>query len=171
MGWRSMVGIRKGKNRSIYSITFVHNMRSVIQSVTQSQVSVNGRVVGKIRKGLVVLLAMHKDDTSADVEWMARKISRLRIFSDNNGKINRSLQDIGGSLLIISQFTLYGSCVKGNRPSFTDSASSEQAYALYQDFVKYMKALNLDVQTGEFQKHMLVSLTNDGPATLILDSR
>lgn len=144
-------------------------MRTVIQKVTQASVSVDKRVVGKIGHGFVVLFAVHKDDTKDKLEKMANKIVNLRIFEDGNGKMNRSFMEVGGSLLLISQFTLYGNCKKGNRPSFIDSASPEKAKKMYDDFIDILKSKNIKTETGIFQAKMKIDLINDGPTTLIID--
>jgi D-tyrosyl-tRNA(Tyr) deacylase len=144
-------------------------MRAVIQRVTQACVEVDEGLASEISHGLLVLLGVSKLDTEADADFLAAKILNLRIFEDNQGKMNRSLLDTGGSMLVVSQFTLYGDCRKGRRPSFDDAAPAEQARALYEHFVTIARR-NLRVETGIFQAHMKVSLTNDGPVTLIVES-
>jgi len=146
-------------------------MRAVIQRVTEARVIVEQSVTGEIRGGLLVLLGVSKDDTEADAEFIAAKILNLRIFEDQQGKMNRSLLETGGAMLVVSQFTLYGDCRKGRRPSFDDAAPAEKARALYEHFVTIARRANLPVATGIFQAHMSVSLTNDGPVTLIVESR
>ncbi|MCR1953609.1 D-aminoacyl-tRNA deacylase [Clostridioides mangenotii] len=145
-------------------------MRSVVQRVTSSSVTVDEDIIGKIDKGLMVLLGVTHDDTSKDVDYMIDKILNLRIFEDEDDKMNLSLKDIGGELLVVSQFTLYGDCRKGRRPSFTNAARPEQANKLYEEFVAKAKAQGLNVGTGQFGAHMMVDLTNDGPVTILLDS-
>lgn len=147
-------------------------MRAIIQRVEYSSVTVEGQVIGTIGKGLNVLLAVRKDDDTTDVAFLAKKIMQLRIFNDNNGKMNLSVQDIGGEILVISQFTLYGDCNKGNRPSYSNSASVEKARELYELFIEKLKNdYNLKVEAGEFQADMRVDIKNDGPVTLIVESR
>jgi D-aminoacyl-tRNA deacylase len=147
-------------------------MRAVIQRVSSANVTINGHVRGAIARGLVVLLAVEDADTAADIEWLSGKIVRLRIFDDEQGVMNRSAQDIGGEILLISQFTLFASTRKGNRPSYIRSAKPEIAVPLYEQF---LARLTLDfgkpIQTGEFGGQMLVSLANDGPVTIIIDSK
>ena len=146
-------------------------MRAVVQRVSECSVAVNDIVVGRITQGLMVLLGVDRDDVDADAEYLAGKIVHLRIFEDQQGKLNRSLLDIGGDLLVVSQFTLLGDCRKGRRPSFVNAAPPEKAENLYQHFANQVRNLGVAVQTGQFQAHMAVSLTNDGPVTLILESR
>jgi D-aminoacyl-tRNA deacylase len=145
-------------------------MRAVVQRVSRARVEVDGAVVGEIGAGLLVLLGVAKNDASADAEFLAEKILGLRIFSDDAGKMNRSLAETGGSLLIVSQFTLYGDVRKGRRPSFDLAAPPEQARALYEDFVAVARRSGLKVETGVFQAMMDVSLVNEGPVTLIVES-
>lgn len=131
---------------------------------------VDGTLTGKIDSGLVVLLGVKKTDSQADADYLVDKIANLRIFSDDAGKMNRSLVDVGGSLLVVSQFTLYGDCRKGRRPGFDLAAPAEQARALYEYFVEKSRLSGIHVETGVFQAHMQVSLTNDGPVTFMLES-
>ena len=145
-------------------------MRAVIQRVSAASVIVDSSVVGKIDAGTLVLLAVEKGDSEADAKWLARKIVELRMFADRDGKMNLSLKEIGGGILVISQFTLAGSCVKGRRPSFTVAASPDQGKRLYEEFVRQVRALEIPVATGIFQADMQVSLINDGPVTFILES-
>ncbi|WP_024621045.1 D-aminoacyl-tRNA deacylase [Metaclostridioides mangenotii] len=145
-------------------------MRSVVQRVSSSSVTVDGDVIGKIDKGLMVLLGVTHDDTSKDVDYMIDKILNLRIFEDEDDKMNLSLKDIGGELLVVSQFTLYGDCRKGRRPSFTNAAKPDLADKLYEEFIAKAKSQGLNVGTGQFGAHMMVDLTNDGPVTILLDS-
>jgi D-tyrosyl-tRNA(Tyr) deacylase len=146
-------------------------MKAVIQRVKSAQVSVDGRVTGKIGSGLLVLLGVGKGDGGSDLSFLTSKIPDLRIFEDASGKFNLSLKEIGGEMLVVSQFTLYGDCRKGRRPSFTDAEDPTQAKNLYEQFVSKLKEQGIPVQTGEFQAKMEVHLINDGPVTLILDSR
>jgi|SRR5580692_6428723 D-tyrosyl-tRNA(Tyr) deacylase len=144
-------------------------MRAVIQRVTEARVTVDQSITGEIGAGLLVLLGVSKEDSAADAEFVAAKILNLRIFEDDQGKMNRSLLDTGGAMLVVSQFTLYGDCRKGRRPSFDAAAPAEQARALYEHFVAISRR-SVQVETGIFQAHMSVSLTNDGPVTLIVES-
>ena len=145
-------------------------MRAAIQRVTESSVSVDGREVGRIGHGMLVLLGVHRQDTDAGAKELARKISHLRIFEDAEGKMNRSLLDTGGEMLVVSQFTLYGDCRKGRRPSFGEAAPPALAERLYDCFVNRVRQEGIVVKTGRFRAMMAVSLVNDGPVTLILDS-
>ena len=146
-------------------------MRAVVQKVSQSSVTVAGACTGQIGQGLMVLLGVTHDDTEQDARYMAEKIASLRIFEDAEDKLNLSVKDIGGAVLSVSQFTLYGDCRKGRRPSFTEAARPEQANALYEQFNAFLEAEGVPVQTGRFQTHMEVALVNDGPVTILLDSR
>jgi D-tyrosyl-tRNA(Tyr) deacylase len=147
-------------------------MRAIIQRVTQAQVQIDGKLFSEIGNGLLVLLGIEESDTLHDIEWLVRKIIQLRIFSDTEGKMNLSAQDIEGEVLIISQFTLYASTKKGNRPSFIRSAKPDSAIPLYQQFVIQMEThLGRKVQTGIFGADMKVELLNDGPVTIIIDSK
>lgn len=146
-------------------------MRAVIQRVSQGRVLVDGEEIGAIGSGLVILLGVHRDDNTEDGKYLARKIVNLRIFSDENGKMNRSLLDVGGQALIVSQFTIWGDTRKGRRPSFSEAAEPDKAEKLYQDFVSEMNRQNVTTATGEFGAMMELALINDGPVTLILDSR
>lgn len=146
-------------------------MRAVVQRVSSAEVRVDGNVVGSIGKGLLVLLAVQQDDGPADLEFMKRKLTQLRIFNDPDGKMNLDIRAVGGEFLIVSQFTLYGDCRKGNRPSFTRSASPQVAQTWYERLVAELRTAGLRVATGRFQAMMEVALVNDGPVTLILDSR
>ena len=144
-------------------------MRAVVQRVSSAKVSVDGDIKGEIGRGLCVLLAASRTDGEAEVEWMAEKITGLRIFEDDQGKMNLSLADVGGSVLAVSQFTLYGDCRKGRRPGYSGAAAPEIAAALFDQFCDHLQSL-APVQRGVFGAHMHVSLTNDGPVTLLLDS-
>jgi len=146
-------------------------MRAVIQRVTEGSVQVNGQTLGEIDHGLVVLLGVTHDDDEKDVSYLAEKIVNLRIFEDDEGKMNLSLIDVGGKLLSISQFTLYGDSRKGRRPNFMQAAKPEMANVLYEQFNEKVRELGIGVETGVFGEHMKVSLTNDGPVTLIIDSK
>lgn len=145
-------------------------MKSVIQRVSEASVTIDGVVHGEIKKGFLVLLGITHSDTEKDVKWMVDKISGLRVFEDQDGKMNLSLEDVKGELLIVSQFTLYGDSKKGRRPSFIEAARPEKAIPLYERFVELAKSKNITVATGEFGADMKVSLLNDGPVTLIIDS-
>ena len=146
-------------------------MRAIVQRVTRGSVTVDGEIVGQIGNGLVVLLGVAHDDTKADADYLAPKIASLRIFDDSDGKMNVSLKEIAGGLLIVSQFTLYGDVRRGLRPSWSDAAPPEVAEPLYEYFVEVSRKLIADVATGSFRKMMLVELVNDGPVTIMLDSR
>jgi D-tyrosyl-tRNA(Tyr) deacylase len=146
-------------------------MRAVVQRVSRAQVVVDQEVVGRIGRGLVVLLGVARGDTGEHARWLADKIVGLRIFADGEGKRNRGLADVGGEALVISQFTLYGDCQKGRRPSFVDAAPPEIANPLYEEFLLAMRALGIPTATGRFGAMMQVELVNDGPVTLILESK
>jgi D-tyrosyl-tRNA(Tyr) deacylase len=145
-------------------------MRAVLQRVSRAAVVIDGECVGAIERGLLVLLGIATPDTEADVRKLAEKIAALRIFNDDAGKMNRSVADVGGAVLVVSQFTLCGDCRKGRRPSFIDAAPPEIAVPLYEAFVNALRALGLPVATGRFGAMMQVELINDGPVTLILDT-
>ena len=148
-------------------------MRLVIQRVTRSSVVINGNIAGKreINKGMCVLVGVTHGDTHKDADWLAEKLVGLRIFQDTEGKINLSLQDVQGDILIVSQFSLYASCAKGRRPGFSDAASPDAAEEIYNYFVQKVKALGVkNVQTGEFGADMSVEIINDGPLTFIIDT-
>ena len=145
-------------------------MRACIQRVSEAQVTVEGEVTGQIGRGLVVLLGVGHDDGDAELDWLAEKVIGLRIFEDETGKMNRSLVEVGGVMLVVSQFTLYGDCRKGRRPSFTSAAPPEVAERMYESFVSKVRAAGIEVATGRFREHMLVSLVNDGPVTLWIDT-
>ena len=144
-------------------------MRTVIQRVTNASVRSEGEEIGSIKSGLVVFLAIHKNDTEEMIDKLADKISRLRIFEDNNRKLNLSIIDTGGEILVVSQFTLYADCNQGNRPSFADAADPTKAEKYYEKFIQALRAKNISVVTGKFKTNMQVSLINDGPVTIILD--
>ena len=145
-------------------------MRALIQRVSRAEVEVDNQVTGAIGNGLLILLGIQHDDTEQDAEYLVRKITGLRIFNDSQGKMNHSIRDVGGSLLVVSQFTLYGDCRKGMRPSFDQAARPEQAKLLYEHFMSVARATGLSIQTGTFQASMQVTLTNDGPVTLMCES-
>jgi len=145
-------------------------MRAVVQRVSESSVAVGPEVVGRIGRGLLVLLGVAKTDTERESDYLAEKIVNLRIFEDEGGRLNRSLIEVGGAMLIVSQFTLLADCRKGRRPSFTAAAEPELAARLYEHFVRQTAKLGIPVQTGRFQALMAVSLVNDGPVTLIIES-
>jgi D-aminoacyl-tRNA deacylase len=147
-------------------------MRAVVQRVSRATVRVEGTISGSIEAGLVVLLGVDRDDTDEDLEWLANKVPQLRIFEDDDGKMNLDLMQVNGGMAVVSQFTLFGNVRKGSRPSFNRSADPSKAIALYQRFVECMaKTLGKTVVTGKFGAMMEVELTNDGPVTLVIDSR
>ena len=146
-------------------------MRAVLQRVSQACVIIDGETAGQIDRGLLVLLGVTATDTPDDARWLAEKLVGLRVFNDADGKMNLSLPDVGGSMLTVSQFTLYGDCRKGRRPSFIDAAPPEIAIPLYEAFINSVKAQGIPVATGRFGAMMQVELTNDGPVTLIVDSK
>jgi len=146
------------------------SMRAVIQRVARAQVSVGKEITGKIDAGLLVLLAVGNTDTRADADYLAEKIAGLRIFEDEQGKMNRSVVEAGGAVLAVSQFTLYGDVRRGKRPSFDAAAPPEQARGLYEYFVERIRAAGLRCEAGRFQEMMQVELVNDGPVTILLDS-
>lgn len=145
-------------------------LRAVVQRVTEASVSAKGEIVGSIEHGLVVLLGVSEDDGPEDVRYMVEKIPNLRIFDDDEGKLNLSLLNVGGSMLAISQFTLYGDCRRGRRPSFTEAARPEHANSLYEEFVRGVREMGVTVETGVFRAEMDVGLVNQGPVTILLDS-
>jgi D-tyrosyl-tRNA(Tyr) deacylase len=146
-------------------------MRIVLQRAKSARVDIAGETVGSIGVGLVILLGVTQTDQEQDARYLADKVIQLRIFPDEAGRMNRSLLEVGGALLVVSQFTLYGDCRKGRRPSFDDVAPPEQARALYECFIQHLKSSNIAVETGVFQAEMEVHLINDGPVTFILDSK
>ena len=146
-------------------------MRAVVQRVTHASVTIEGEITGEIGNGLVVLLGVARDDTREDADYLAAKIAALRIFDDAEGRMNVSVKDANGGLLIVSQFTLYGDVRRGSRPSWSDAAAPEVAEPLYDYFVESSRKLLGRVETGSFRKMMLVELVNDGPVTILLDSR
>jgi D-tyrosyl-tRNA(Tyr) deacylase len=146
-------------------------MRAVVQRVTRAKVDIDGVTAGEIRTGLLVLVGVTHNDTPEQARWLAEKVAGLRIFNDAEGKMNLDLREVGGAMLIISQFTLYGDCRKGKRPSFIDAAGPPIAVPLYEEFINGVKALGIPVATGRFGADMKVELVNDGPVTLIVDSK
>lgn len=146
-------------------------MRAVVQRVTRASVSVDNQIVGKIDKGIVILLGVGNGDNLEDAKYLAEKCVNLRIFSDDDGKMNLSLLDVGGEALIISQFTLYGDCRRGRRPSYSDSAAPDVAKELYEKFIELVQSYGVHVETGIFAADMLVEIHNDGPVTLLVDSK
>jgi len=147
-------------------------MRAVLQRVTEARVTIGGAVKGAIQNGLAVLLAVEEADTAEDIEWLSGKIVRLRVFDDENGVMNRSVREAHGSILLVSQFTLFASTKKGNRPSYSRAARPEIAVPLYEQFIaRLAQDLGKPIATGGFGAQMLVSLTNDGPVTIIIDSK
>ncbi|WP_294188416.1 D-aminoacyl-tRNA deacylase [uncultured Clostridium sp.] len=146
-------------------------MRVVVQRVTSSKVIVNDKIIGSINKGFNLLIGFSKEDTEEDLLYLKDKIINLRIFEDENDKMNLSLLDVKGDILAISQFTLYGDCRKGRRPNFMEAEGGDKAKALYERFIELLKETNLKIETGEFGAHMKVDIQNDGPVTIILDSK
>lgn len=146
-------------------------MRAVIQRVSRASVTVGGQTVGTIARGLMVLLGVARGDTAVDAAYLADKTAGLRIFEDDAGKMNLSVEEVGGGILVVSQFTLFGDCRKGRRPGFTEAAAPQLADALYEAYVDVLRNRGLTVATGVFQAEMQVALINDGPVTLLLDSR
>lgn len=146
-------------------------MRAVVQRVTEASVTVEGKTVGSIGSGLMVLLGVEQEDTEKDGSYLAEKLAGLRIFEDDHEKMNLSVQQVGGSILLVSQFTLLGDVRHGKRPSFTQAAPPQEADALYEDLADRLRQKGIPVETGQFQAHMEVSLVNDGPVTILLDSR
>jgi D-tyrosyl-tRNA(Tyr) deacylase len=150
----------------------VFAMRVVIQRVSQASVTIGGVVKGEIQRGLLVLLAIEESDMTEDIEWLSGKIVRLRIFNDEQGLMNRSVQETGGEILLVSQFTLFASTKKGNRPSFSRSARPETAVPLYEQFIRRLtEDLGKSIQTGEFGADMKINLVNDGPVSILIDSK
>jgi len=145
-------------------------MRAVVQRVTEASVTVGDETTGRIGAGLLILLGVAAEDTQQDVIWLAGKVARLRVFEDSDGRMNLALHDVGGSVLVVSQFTLLGDCRKGRRPSFIAAAPPEKADQLYQSFVAELRGSGVSVETGRFRAEMQVKLVNDGPVTLLLDS-
>ena len=145
-------------------------MRIVVQRVSEARVRIDGIVVGEIARGLLILLGIREGDEAKTIEWMTEKLVNLRIFPDDEGKMNRSLLDIGGEVLMVSQFTLYGDCRKGRRPSFIGAAHPTIAEPLYESFIEAVRAFGVKVATGQFGADMKVELINDGPVTLVIDS-
>lgn len=145
-------------------------MRAVVQLVSHASVTVEGEVTGKIDRGLMVLLGVAEGDTQKDLQYIIDKVVGLRVFEDAEGKMNLSVKDVGGKILAVSQFTLYGDCRHGKRPSFTTAAKPEFANELYEEFVAGCRKAGVEVETGRFRTHMLVALENDGPVTILLDS-
>lgn len=146
-------------------------MRALLQRVRRASVEVDGETIARIGQGLLVLLGVSRDDTKARAEWLSEKVATLRIFSDEEGKMNRDVCEVKGSILVVSQFTLHGDCRKGRRPSFVAAAAPEEAIPLYEAFVNGLLALGIPTQTGRFGAMMQVELINDGPVTLIVDSK
>ncbi len=146
-------------------------MRAVVQRVSRASVTVAGEVTGAIDRGYLVLLGVEAEDTDGDLTWLVNKVVGLRVFEDADGKMNCSIDEIGGAMLVVSQFTLLGDCRKGRRPSFVAAARPEMAESLYEQFCEAVRAKGISVETGRFQQHMDVELVNDGPVTLLLDSQ
>lgn len=146
-------------------------MRAVVQRVSRAEVRVDDKIVGRVDKGLLIYLGVGKEDSVVDIEYMAEKVTGLRIFEDENGKMNLSVKDIGGEILAISQFTLYGDVRKGKRPSFTDSAAPDKGEELYNQFINNIQNMGVGVDKGIFGAHMMIDYVNDGPVTILLDSK
>ncbi|MDH3243094.1 MAG: D-aminoacyl-tRNA deacylase [Saprospiraceae bacterium] len=147
-------------------------MRALVQRVSESRVKVENRVIAEIGPGMLILLGIEHSDTPNDIEWLTRKIGQLRIFPDDENRMNRSITDINGHILLISQFTLYASTKKGNRPSFTKAAKPEQAIPLYNEMIRSLEAaIGREISVGQFGADMKVQLTNDGPVTILIDSK
>ena len=146
-------------------------MRAVVQRVSQASVSVDQQVIGQIERGLMILLGVGQGDCEQDATWLAEKCATLRIFEDDDGKMNRSVVDIAGAALVVSQFTLFGDCRKGRRPSFISAADPDTGNRLYETFCQQLRNQNVPVETGRFQAQMDVALNNDGPVTILLDSQ
>ncbi|AGF56332.1 MULTISPECIES: D-aminoacyl-tRNA deacylase [Clostridium] len=146
-------------------------MRAVVQRVTSSSVSVDGNIIGKIEMGFNVLIGISKDDTLEDLKYIKDKVINLRVFQDENDKMNLSLLDVKGEILVISQFTLYGDCRKGRRPNFMEALGGEEANKLYEEFLELLRTSGLKVECGEFGAEMKVEINNDGPVTILLDSK
>ena len=146
-------------------------MRAIVQRVKSANVQIDGQLVAEIESGLLIFLGISIDDQQSDIDYLIRKIANLRIFRDDDLRMNKSLLDVGGQALVVSQFTLYGDCRKGRRPNFSQAAKPEKAHQLYQVFVNQLLHLGVDVKTGVFQATMEVELTNDGPITILLDSK
>ena len=146
-------------------------MRAIVQRVKSANVQIEGQLIAEIESGLLIFLGISIDDQQSDIDYLIRKIANLRIFRDDDLRMNKSLLDVGGQALVVSQFTLYGDCRKGRRPNFSQAAKPEKAHQLYQVFVNQLLQLGVDVKTGVFQATMEVELTNDGPITILLDSK
>lgn len=145
-------------------------MKAVVQRVSRGKVSVDGEISGEISRGLLVLLGIHGSDNEETIDWVCQKLSKLRVFEDENERMNRSVEDVNGSLLIVPQFTLYGDVNKGNRPSFVEAAKPGKAKKLYNQFVEHLKGVtDVPVETGVFGAHMEVDLCNDGPVTILIE--
>ena len=146
-------------------------MRAIVQRVKSANVQIEGQLIAEIESGLLIFLGISIDDQESDIDYLIKKIANLRIFRDDDLRMNKSLLDVGGQALVVSQFTLYGDCRKGRRPNFSQAAKPEKAHQLYQVFVNQLLQLGIDVKTGVFQATMEVELTNDGPITILLDSK
>ena len=145
-------------------------MKAVVQRVRRASVSIGGKTIGEIGRGLLIFLGVRKGDGEGDADYLAKKVANLRVFEDGAGKMNRSIREVGGSALVVSQFTLYGDCRKGRRPSFTDAAGPEEGRFLYERFVSELREKGIGVKTGRFGEYMNIKLENDGPVTLVLEN-
>jgi D-aminoacyl-tRNA deacylase len=145
-------------------------MKAVIQRVSRASVEIEGKITGEIQQGLLVFLGIHTQDTSKEIDYLVRKISQMRIFEDENDKMNLDLKQVGGKILLISQFTLYADTKKGNRPGFNDAAKPEIAIPLYEEFINKLSKNNIEVQTGTFGADMQINLVNNGPVTIVIDT-
>lgn len=170
-GYGTPKSLLKGPNNVSAALWYKAFMRAVVQRVSRASVKVDGEVVGEIARGLLVLLGAGQDDIEANADYLAEKVAGLRIFEDDAGKMNLSVADIGGAVLVVSQFTLYGDVRRGKRPSFDAAARPERARELYEYFVERVRALGLHCETGRFQAMMEVELVNSGPVTILLDSK
>jgi D-tyrosyl-tRNA(Tyr) deacylase len=166
------VKVKTKKKKSLSCSTILKKMRAILQRVTQASCTVDGKITGEIKLGFLVLLGIEDADTDDDLQWLAQKIASMRVFGDENGLMNKSLADVNGNILLISQFTLFASTKKGNRPGFTRAARPDKAIPMYEQMIKTLEELtNKKVATGIFGADMKISLLNDGPVTIIMDTK